>query len=131
MNERWAIDFIDLHTEPDGDLKYILVVQDIHSRKIWAKALAEKKPGDYIAAFKDIIREGGKPKEVNFDEEFVVPQFIRFLSAGGVSHRVSENRQDLGVLDASMGALKKDLKRTCKCKVQTSGESVWARLCGV
>ena len=131
MNERWAIDFIDLHAEPDGDLKYILMAQDVHSRKIWAKALAEKKPGDYIAAFKDIIREGGKPKEVNFDGEFDVPQFIRFLSSGGVSHRVSENRQDLGVLDASMGALKKDLKRTCKCKVQTSGGSVWSRLRGV
>ena len=77
------------------------------------------------------MRQAGKPKEVNFDGEFDVPQFIRFLSSGGVSHRVSENRQDLGVLDASMGALKKDLKRTCKCKVQTSGESVWARLCGV
>ena len=58
VNERWAIDFIDLHAEPDGDLKYILMVQDIHSRKIWAKALAEKKPRDYIAAFKGIIREG-------------------------------------------------------------------------
>ena len=43
VNERWAIDFIDLHAEPDGDMKYILMVQDIHSRKIWAKALAEKK----------------------------------------------------------------------------------------
>ena len=111
VNERWAIDFIDLHAEPDGDLKYILMAQDIHSRKIWAKALAEKKPADYIAAFKDIIREGGKPKEVNFDGEFDVPQFIRFLSSGGVAHRVSQNRQDLGVLDASMGALKKDLKK--------------------
>ena len=43
VNERWAIDFIDLHAEPDGDLKYILMVQDSHSRKIWAKALAETK----------------------------------------------------------------------------------------
>ena len=41
-NERWAIDFIDLHAEPDGDLKYILMVQGIRSRKIWAKALVEK-----------------------------------------------------------------------------------------
>ena len=111
MNERWGIDFIDLHAEPDGDLKYILMVQDIHSRKIWAKALAEKKPGDYIAAFKDIIREGGKPKEVNFDGEFDVPQFIRFLSSGGVSHRVSENRQDLGGLGCFYGRTEEGLEK--------------------
>ena len=32
-NERWAIDFIDFTAEPDGNLKYILLAQDIHSRK--------------------------------------------------------------------------------------------------
>ena len=123
VNERWAIDFIDFQAEPDGDLKYILMAQDIHSRKIWAKALAEKKPSDYIAAFKDIIREGGKPKEVNFDGEFDVPQFIRFLSAGNVQYRVKEGRQDLGVLDASMGALKKDLKND----MQVQGTTSWGK----
>ena len=45
VNERWALDFVDFTAEPDGALKHILFVQDIHSRKIWAKALAEKKAG--------------------------------------------------------------------------------------
>ena len=111
VNERWAIDFIDFQAEPDGNLKYILMAQDLHSRKIWAKALAEKKPADFIGAFKDIVREGGKPKELNFDGEFDVPQFIRFLSAGNVQYHVSEGRQYIGILDASMDALKKDLKK--------------------
>ena len=52
VNERWAIDLIDFTAEADGPLKYILLVQDIHSRKIWAKALTEKKPTNYIEAFK-------------------------------------------------------------------------------
>ena len=69
VNERWVIDFIDFQAEPDGDLKYILMAQDIHNRKMWANALAEKTPADYIGALKDIVREGGKPKEVNFDVE--------------------------------------------------------------
>ena len=67
VNERWALDFIDFTAEPDGALKYILLVQDIHSRKIWARALAEKKPADYTEAFKSIVREAGKPLELNFD----------------------------------------------------------------
>ena len=73
VNERWAMDFIDFVAEPDGDLKYILLVQDIHSRKLWARALAEKKPAEYIEAFKSIVRQAGKPKELNFDGEFEVP----------------------------------------------------------
>ena len=111
VNERWALDFIDFTAEPDGRLKYVLLAQDIHSRKIWAKALAEKRPAEYIEALRGIMRQAGKPKELNFDGEFDVPQFIRFLSAGGVEYRVKEGKQDLGVLDASMGALKKDLKK--------------------
>ena len=63
VNERWALDFIDFAAEPDGALKYSLLVQDIHSRKIWARALAEKRPPDYIETFKSILRQAGKPKE--------------------------------------------------------------------
>ena len=61
VNERWVLDFIDFQAEPDGDLKYILLVQDIHSRKLWARALAENKPAEYIEAFKGIVRQAGKP----------------------------------------------------------------------
>ena len=100
------MDFIGFQAEPDGDLKYILLVQDIHSRKLWARALAEKKPAEYIEAFKGIVRQAGKPKQLNVDGEFDVPQFIRFLSADGIEYRVKEGKQDLGILDANMGALK-------------------------
>ena len=78
VNERWALDLIDFTAEPDGNLKYILLVQDIHSRKIWAIALAEQRPSDYIEAFKGIVRQAGRPKELNFDGEFDNTQFIRF-----------------------------------------------------
>ena len=121
VNERWALDLIDFTAEPDGKNKYILLVQDIHSRKIWAKALAEKRPSDYIEAFKSIVREAGRPKELNFDGEFDVPQFIRFLAAGNVAYRVKQNKQDLGILDATMGALKRDLKKD----MQVQGTDKW------
>ena len=83
--------------------------------------MAEKRPADYIEAFKGVVREAGKPKELNFDGEFDAPQFIRFLSAGGIEYRVKEGKQDLGVLDASMGALKKDLKHD----MQVQGADKW------
>ena len=110
VNERWALAVIDFTAEPDGRLKYVLLAHDIHSRKIWAKALAEKRPAEYIEALRGIMRQAGKPKELNFDGELDNPQVIRFLSASGVQYRVKEGKQDLGVLDASMRALKKNLK---------------------
>ena len=61
VNERWAIDLVDLSAEPDGNLKYIMLVQYIHSKKLWAKPLTEKKPSSYIAAFKSIVCQAGKP----------------------------------------------------------------------
>ena len=64
------MDLIDFTAEPDGNLKYILLAQDIHNKKIWAIALAEKRPADYIGAFKTVVRQAGKPKELNFDGEF-------------------------------------------------------------
>ena len=121
VNERWALDFVDFTAEPDGRLKYILLVQDIHSRKIWARALAEKRPADYIEAFKSIVRQAGKPKELNFDGESDAPQFIRFLSAGGVEHRAKEGKNDLGILDSTMGVLKKDLQKD----MQVQGTDKW------
>ena len=63
VNERWAIDFIDLHAEPDGDLKYILMAQDIHSRKIWAKALAEKSQQTTSLRSRTSYETEGNPKK--------------------------------------------------------------------
>ena len=85
--------------------------------ELWLKT----RPTDYTEALKGIMRQAGKPKEINFGGEFDNPQCIRFLSAGGVEYRVKEGKQDLGVLDASMGALKKDLKKD----MQVHGTDKW------
>ena len=67
------------------------------------------------------MRQAGKPTELFFVGEFDVPQFIRFLSAGSVAYRVKTNKQDLGVLGACMGALKRDLKKD----MQAQGTDKW------
>ena len=67
------------------------------------------------------MRQAGGPNELNFDGEFDTPQFIRFLAAGNVAYRVKQNKQDLGILDATMGALKRDLKKD----MQVQGSDNW------
>ena len=37
-NDRWVMDFIDFSAEPSGEFKYIFLVQDICSSKLWATA---------------------------------------------------------------------------------------------
>lgn len=121
VGERWVVDFIDMTAEPSGSLKYILLVQDVFSRKLWARALAGKRPQDYIPAFRAVVAEAGKPGELNFDGEFDVPAFRRYLGEQNIEPRVKEGRQDLATLDAAMGALKRDLKKD----LQVQGTTEW------
>ena len=111
-NERWVVDFIDFSAEPSGKYKYILLVQDIFSRKLWATAMVEKKAGEYIDHLKRMFIDYGKPQEINADGEFNIPAFNQFLARNNVTSRYKEGRQDLATLDAAMNNFKKMLKKT-------------------
>ena len=64
QNYEWQADLIDWSTAPSskdnslsgkGADRFILVVQDVFSRKIWAEALATKQPAEVLRAFKRVI----------------------------------------------------------------------------
>ena len=133
VNERWAIDFIDFQAEPDGNLKYMLMAQDLHSGKILAKALAENNQQTISERSRTSCERVGSPnKSMLVDNSTYHNSFGSYTRVMySTASRGRRVEKIYGVLDASMGALKKDLKRTCKCKEQTGGESVWAMLCGV
>ena len=63
-NERWVIDFIDFTAEPSQDYKYIFLIQDIYSRKLWAQATIEKGSEDYIEVLQNLFADTGKPAEI-------------------------------------------------------------------
>ena len=56
-NERWVMDFIDFVAEPSNQFKYILLVQDIFSRKLWATALEEKSMSNVIKTLRSLFRK--------------------------------------------------------------------------
>ena len=58
INERWAADLIDYTSTPSkkGGEKYILVAQDIFTRKLYAKALLRNDPKTVATAFKEIVQ---------------------------------------------------------------------------
>ena len=57
LNARWAADLISYVAQPvkvgEQTFRYVLIVQDIFSRKIWTEALQKK--GDTTAAFERIL----------------------------------------------------------------------------
>ena len=67
LNERWAADLIDLTAQPSPPYTHILAVQDIFSRKLYARALRGTTPQEVTAAFRKIV--GSTPvKELSTDK---------------------------------------------------------------
>ena len=110
-NERWVTDFIDFVAEPSGNFKYIMLTQDIFSRKLFAQALEDKQMSSAIRVLRSLFAEHGKCQEINADGEFDNPQINQFLSQNNVAARYKEGRQDLATLDAAMNNFKKMLKK--------------------
>ena len=115
-NERWVVDFIDFVAEPSGPFKYILLIQDIFSRKLWAKALEDKQMASVIQFLRSLFAEHGRCKELNADGEFDNPSINQFLSQNNVVARYKEGRQDLATIDATMNIYKKMLKKVMQEK---------------
>jgi hypothetical protein len=71
--DRWAADIIDYNATPSPDpqggdpYQYILIVQDIFSRKLWAHALKSKAPAVAQQAFEAIVRRAGTPDNLGTD----------------------------------------------------------------
>ena len=101
-NERWVIDFIDFTAEPSGQFKYIFLIQDIFSRKLWSKALEDKDMSSAIQQLRTLFADEEKPAEINADGEFDNKTFKRFLSQQNIASRFKEGRQDLATIDAAM-----------------------------
>jgi hypothetical protein len=67
INDRWAADLIDYTAKPsmvegsESPYQYILIGQDIFSRKIFVHALRSKTADVVEQAFQSIVRRGGHP----------------------------------------------------------------------
>ena len=103
-------------------------MQDIYSRKLWAKATTHKGSDDYIEVLESLFADTGKPKEINAGGEFDNRAFNRFLSRRGISVRYKQGRNDLATLDAAMNNFKKMLKKQMQQKTPKNGNLWYKRL---
>lgn len=123
IHDRWFCDLIDVRTAPyhegkrtglgetgDGDI-YILVVQDVFSRFLWAEALTFRRPTIVADAFERIMaRAGAQPKSVTSDlgSGFQGP-VKRRLEAKGIEV-YTQRKDDINAratTDIAIGNLKK------------------------
>jgi len=125
INHKWATDCISFVSRPvktnDGEMKYVLICQDIFSRKIWTRPMTELSQVTYF--FEDILQESelfdsdGNNQYV--DEltsdggtEFTNENFENLLKKYDIEHKFkTPNTHDIGTLDRAIGVLKKIIQR--------------------
>ena len=131
INDRWAADLIDYTAKPSassdsgGPFQYILIVQDIFSRKIYVHALRTKTAEVCEQAFASITRKAETPARLDTDNglEFHGP-FDRYLEEENIHHEVadSRNKNARATLDAAIKQLRQQLARI----QATEGHRNWA-----
>ena len=94
---------------------HILVVQEIFSRKIFARPLSGTSPQEVTAAFRDILSGTTAPKELSTDQgaEFNNPPFPQLLKDRNIAHRVKipKDRNAIATLDRAIQSLKTALSQ--------------------
>ena len=123
INDRWAADLIDYTAKPsvsrdgrpsDTPYQYILIVQDIFSRRLFAHALKTKSPEIVEQAFQSIVRSGGLPDRLDTDDgpEFKGP-FQEYLHEEHIYHEIADQRSKnaRATLDAAIKGFRQQLAR--------------------
>jgi hypothetical protein len=120
INDRWVADLIDYNAQPSRDPKggqpyqYILIVQDIFSRVLFAHALKSKSPEVCQQAFESIVRRAGLPDQLDTDNgnEWKGP-FDEYLRDERIRRVVSDarNKNARATLDSAIKSLRQQLAR--------------------
>lgn len=120
INDRWAADLIDYTSKPSvakdskSPYQYVLLVQDIFSRKLFGHALRSKDPETVEHAFESIMQVHGKPARLDTDggAEFKGP-FDALLNSDNVAHVVADQRSKnaRATLDSAIKSFRQTLAR--------------------
>ena len=120
INNRWVCDLIDYNAKPSpdnnggGPYQYILIVQDIFSRVIFAHALKSKDPEVCQQAFESIVRRAGLPDVLDTDNgNEWRGAFQQYLQDESIRHNVSDprNKNARATLDAAIRSLREQIGR--------------------
>ena len=113
LDDRWMGDLMDYTAKSTkGSPAYVMILQDVFSRFIFAEALRSK--AEVGAAFSRIVQETGRrPAQLNTDRgsEWTSAAFQARLRNMNIPHRLKVGPQDLATLDRAIGTLRATLSR--------------------
>jgi hypothetical protein len=124
VNDRWFGDLIQQTANPSKGYKWILAVQDVFSRKLFARPLRTKEPAEVAAALRSILASAGEPDTFETDAglEFTGP-VQKLLKARGIQFlRKSPLQRNVhATLDRAIASLRQTLSR-----LQTEDKFEWS-----
>ena len=121
------MDFIDLSAEPSGEFKYILLVQDIFSRKLRATAFKDKSMSSVVADLRALFADHENPKNLTQMVNLTTKPINGFLGKNSIAVRHKEGWQDLAAPDAAMHNFKKMLKKMMQQQNTTNWKKTVAK----
>ena len=136
INHRWAADLIDYNAKPSPDKKgggayqYILIVQDIFSRVLFAHALKSKDPEVCQQAFESIVRRASLPDVLDTDNgNEWTGAFKQYLQDERIRHNISDarNKNARATLDAAIRGLREQIGRISVAEERRDWASFLAR----
>ena len=123
LDDTWVADLIDYSWQPSESkekgsepaFQYILVVQDVFSRRLMARPIRDKLAKTCQEAFQSIVEEHHtKPNVLSTDSGWEFKgAFEQYLEREGIYHRIKDPRalNSQGTLDAAIKALRPMLAR--------------------
>ena len=123
LDDTWVADLIDYSWQPSESkekgsepaFQYILVVQDVFSRRLMARPIQDKLAKTCQEAFQSIVEERHtKPNVLSTDSGWEFKgAFEQYLEREGIYHRIKDPRalNSQGTLDAAIKALRPMLAR--------------------
>ena len=115
IDEQWEVDLMDMASlsKQNNGVKYILLAIDIFTRYVFVQPLQSKNNSEVIKAFKNILKEGRKPKLIRSDKgtEFTGSTVEKFFKQSGIHHFVTQNEAKANYAERAIKTVKNSIYR--------------------
>nr|XP_012597542.1 SCAN domain-containing protein 3 isoform X2 [Microcebus murinus] len=127
VNSRCQVDLIDMQLNPDGEYKFIMHYQDLHTKLSFLRSLKSKRPKEVAHALLDIFTIIGAPSVLQSDNgrEFS-SQIVSELSNIWPELKIVHGKPRTCQSQSSTEQTNEDIKKRIFSWMQTNNSSHWA-----
>uniref|UniRef100_A0A8C0JS55 SCAN domain containing 3 n=1 Tax=Canis lupus dingo TaxID=286419 RepID=A0A8C0JS55_CANLU len=127
VNSRCQVDLIDMQSSPDGEYKFIMHYQDLHTKLSFLRSLKSKRPKEIAHALLDIFTIIGAPSvlQSNNGREFS-SQIVGELSNIWPELKIVHGKPQPCQSQSAMNQTNEDIQNRIISWMQTNNSSHWA-----